>query len=130
MMIEPGITQLDKCVDSRYTLVSMVAKRARMVGTEQKSTKEGMDVKDLKDLYFDKPVTVAVQEIAKGRVGYVRSEALRLAERYEQEKYAAIHSYVEQETGSVVESDESVESGPDDNGITYGETIVEHEFQD
>lgn len=124
MMIEPGITQLDKCVDSRYTLVSMAAKRARMVGTEQKAEKEEMDVKDLKDLYFDKPVTVAVQEIAKGRVGYVRSEALKLAERYEQEKYAAIHNYVEQETGAIEETE------PDENGITYGETIVEHEFDD
>ena len=28
MMTKPGITELDRCVDSRYTLVSVVAKRA------------------------------------------------------------------------------------------------------
>lgn len=126
MMIEPGITQLDKCVDSRYTLVSMASKRARMVGDEQNVEKQKMDPKELKDLYFDKPVTVAVQEIAVGKVGYVRSEALKQAERYEQEKYAAIHNYVEHETGA---ADDDAE-GPDENGITYGETIVEHEFND
>ena len=128
MMIEPGITQLDKCVDSRYTVVSMASKRARMVGDEQNVEKQKMDPKELKDLYFDKPVTVAVQEIASGKVGYVRSEALKQAERYEQEKYAAIHNYVEHETGA--EDDEAEAEGPDENGITYGETIVEHEFND
>ncbi len=28
MMIKPGISDLSKCVDSRYTLVTMAAKRA------------------------------------------------------------------------------------------------------
>lgn len=126
MMIEPGITQLDKCVDSRYTLVSMASKRARMVGDEQKTEKQKMDPKELKDLYFDKPVTVAVQEIAEGKIGYVRSEALKQAELYEQEKYAAIHNYVEHETGAGnTDTDD-----PDENGITYGETIVEPDFND
>lgn len=127
MMIEPGITELDKCVDSRYTLVSMASKRARMVGEEQKEDKEKMDPKELKDKYFDKPVTVAVQEIANGKVGYVRSEALKLAERYEQEKYEAIHNYVESETGA--SEDESMPTENED-GVTYGEKIVEHEFYD
>ena len=31
MMIKPGISELSKCVDSRYTLVTMAAKRARMI---------------------------------------------------------------------------------------------------
>ena len=122
MMIEPGITSLDKCVDSRYTLVSMASKRARMVGNEQNAAKENIDPKELKDMYFDKPVTVAVQEIAAGKIGYVRSEALKLAERYEQEKYDAIHNYVEQETGAISKSSE--------DGVTYGDTIVEPEFND
>lgn len=127
MMIEPGITELDKCVDSRYTLVSMASKRARMVGNEQKEEKLNMDPKDLKDKYFDKPVTVAVQEIASGKVGYVRSEALKLAERYEQEKYEAIHNYVENENAV---DENGAEGTGNDDGVTYGETIVEHEFYD
>ena len=125
MMIEPGITQLDKCVDSRYTLVSMASKRARMIGDEQKASKEGIDPKELKDVVYEKPVTIAVEEIAMGKVGYVRSEALRIAERYEREKYDAISHYVENEMGA-----HSNLSGPDENGVTYGETIIEHEFND
>ena len=35
MMIKPGISDLSKCVDSRYTLVTMAAKRARMIGEER-----------------------------------------------------------------------------------------------
>jgi DNA-directed RNA polymerase subunit omega len=124
MMIEPGITMLDKCVDSRYTLVSMAAKRARMVGTEQAHEKEGKDPKELKDVYFDKPVTVAVQEIASGKVGYVRSESLKKAELYEKEKYEALSNYVENEGNNSSESEES------EDGVVYGENIVEHEFYD
>ena len=37
MMIKPGISDLSKCVDSRYTLVTMAAKRARMIGDFQRS---------------------------------------------------------------------------------------------
>lgn len=60
MMIEPGISELQKSVDSRYTLVVMAAKRARMLGT-----KTGEDA-------VQKPVSDAVREIADGKVGYVR----------------------------------------------------------
>lgn len=87
MMVKPGITTLDKCVDSRYTLVAMAAKRARMVGKEQHD--------GLVDSRSDKPVTVAVNEIANGKVGYVRSEAIHKAQEWEAEKFAAIESLSE-----------------------------------
>lgn len=63
MMIKPGISELSRCVDSRYTLVTMAAKRARMIGenSEEAKTDESL-----------KPVSKAVQEIAEGRVSYVR----------------------------------------------------------
>lgn len=63
MMTKPGITALSKCVDSRYTLVTMAAKRARMIAKEHEGLAENGD---------EKPVTVAIQEIAEGKVGYVR----------------------------------------------------------
>lgn len=66
MMIKPGITTLSKCVDSRYTLVTMAAKRARMLGAEMNSAEEGAPVDTRK------PVSIAVDEIASGKVGYVR----------------------------------------------------------
>ena len=51
MMIKPGISELSKCVDSRYTLVTMAAKRARMIGEERMH---------YMDAYGDeKPVSVA-----------------------------------------------------------------------
>ena len=82
MMTEPGITKLDKCVDSRYTLAIMTAKRARMIG---KAMHDGLTDND-----GEKPVSTAVNEIADGRVGYVRSEEIRKAKEWEEEKFAAI----------------------------------------
>ena len=66
MMTKPGITTLSKCVDSRYTLVTMAAKRARMLGREMNEAPEGTPVDTRK------PVSIAVDEIASGTVGYVR----------------------------------------------------------
>ena len=65
IMIKPGITALSKCVDSRYTLVTMVAKRARMIG----SSGEGLVPCNSK-----KSVSIAVEEVASGKVGYIRRE--------------------------------------------------------
>lgn len=66
MMIKPGINALSSCADSRYTLVTMAAKRARMLGENG----EGLVPCDI-----NKPVSVAVAEIAAGKVGYVRHDA-------------------------------------------------------
>ena len=85
MMIKPGITELSRCVDSRYTLVSMAAKRARMIG-EKTEENDG-------DFVTAKPVSIAADEISQGKIGYVRSEAIKAAEEYEAEKAAAIQSY-------------------------------------
>ena len=85
MMIKPGITELSRCVDSRYTLVSMAAKRARMIG-------ENTEEKDGK-FATTKPVSIAADEISQGKIGYVRSEDIKAAEEYEAEKAAAILSY-------------------------------------
>lgn len=61
MMIKPGITELSKKVDSRYTLVSMAAKRVRMLGNS-----EELELEDIK------PIAKAVEEIADGKVQYTR----------------------------------------------------------
>ncbi len=90
MMIKPGITELDRCVDSRYTLVSMVAKRARMIGLERKAAEDEAADGGGYDPTLEKPVTQAVNEIADGVVGYVRSEAIEKAKEYEEEKFEAI----------------------------------------
>ena len=65
MMIKPGISELSRCVDSRYTLVTMAAKRARMIGE---------DADALAAVESKKAVSVAVSEIASGKVGYTRAK--------------------------------------------------------
>lgn len=100
MMTKPGITELDKFVDSRYTLVSMVAKRARMIGT-QRRLDEVMN-NATSNAKQEKPVTQAVNEITEGVVGYIRSEAVEKAREYEQERMDAI-SHLENDTVEVAE---------------------------
>ena len=63
MMIKPGISELSRCVDSRYTLVTMAAKRARMLGENSEEVKTADSIK---------PVSKAVHEIAEGKVSYTR----------------------------------------------------------
>lgn len=90
MMIKPGITELSRYVDSRYTLVSMAAKRARMISEEQNNA-------EIYDAKADKPVTIAVNEISRGKVGYVRSESIKKAKEWEKEKAENMNSMLESE---------------------------------
>lgn len=100
MMTKPGITELDKYVDSRYTLVSMVAKRARMISAKRNEEEQnGTFIAN--DENMEKAVTTAVNEITDGVVGYVRSEAIDKARQYEQDKINAI---------SMLESEQAAEN--------------------
>jgi len=64
-MIEPSINKLMEKVDSRYTLVVAVAKRARQLtdGSEK-----------LTHINSDKPVTVATNELCEGKITYMRNK--------------------------------------------------------
>ncbi|NLY43585.1 MAG: DNA-directed RNA polymerase subunit omega [Clostridiaceae bacterium] len=64
-MIYPPINKLIEKVDSRYTLVVVTAKRARMVA---------QGAPKLVDINSDKPVTIAVNEIAEGKITYSRNK--------------------------------------------------------
>lgn len=63
MIIKPGISTLEKCVDDgcRYVLVTVAAKRARMLAKEDTC---------LVSCESDNPVTKAVTELASGKIGY------------------------------------------------------------
>ncbi len=63
MMIKPGISALEKCVEDgcRYILVTMAAKRARMLGKNDDCT-VACD--------SENPVSKAVMEISCGKIGY------------------------------------------------------------
>lgn len=62
-MRQPTLDELMEKVDSRYTLVVVAAKRARLL-TERES--------DRADEAKDKPVTTALKEIALNKVTYHR----------------------------------------------------------
>ncbi len=97
MMIKPGINALSSCADSRYTLVTMAAKRARMIGEKG----EGLVPSEVK-----KPVSIAVAEIAAGKVGYIRHEQKNNNETdsaYDDFITAANGNLIVDEDGNVVE---------------------------
>ena len=59
----PGVSELKKRTDSVYTLVELVAKRARqLVDTENQ----------IYDADTDKPLHIAIQEVARGQLTYHR----------------------------------------------------------
>ena len=66
MMLEPPMNQLLKQVPSRYLLVNVVAQRSRQVATEAEDAGISLE---------DKPVTIAIREVADGKVSMDREEA-------------------------------------------------------
>ena len=69
MMIKPGISSLEKCVEDgcRYVLVTVAAKRARMLGKKDSSS---MINECMVQCDSDNPVTQAIAEISAGKVSY------------------------------------------------------------
>lgn len=65
MMLEPPMNQLLKQVPSRYMLVNVVAQRARQVASEAEEAGLSLD---------DKPVTIAIREVADGKLDLEREE--------------------------------------------------------
>ncbi len=66
MMLEPSIYDLLKEVPSRYMLVNVVAHRARQIASKAEDEGDPLD---------EKPVTLALKEVATGAVEPVREEA-------------------------------------------------------
>ncbi len=67
-MLYPSINELLEKVDSRYTLVVVVAKRARQIIDEDKLEAESCS---------KKPVSIATQEIFEEKIVYKRGKELR-----------------------------------------------------
>ncbi|MDT8901514.1 DNA-directed RNA polymerase subunit omega [Anaeroselena agilis] len=65
-MIHPSLDTLVDKVDSKYTLVVLAAKRAREIMDGEES---------LVDSRSNKPVTVALEEVAQGRIVYERTKS-------------------------------------------------------
>jgi len=58
-MLYPPVADLLKNVDSRYLLVNVVAQRARQIAVEAEALQEELP---------EKPVTLAIQEVADGKL--------------------------------------------------------------
>ena len=58
-MLYPPVADLLKNVDSRYLLVNLVAHRARQIAAESEALQEELP---------EKPVTLAIQEEAEGKL--------------------------------------------------------------
>ena len=58
-MLYPPVADMLKNVDSRYLLVNVVAQRARVISDEAEAFGEELT---------DKPVTLAIREVAEGKL--------------------------------------------------------------
>lgn len=59
MMLYPAMNKLTANVPNRYLLVNVVARRARQIARQAEDLGEKLDVK---------PVTLAIQEVADGKI--------------------------------------------------------------
>ncbi len=58
-MLYPPVAELLKNINSRYLLVNVVARRARVLAAEAEANGESL---------ADKPVTLAIREVADGQL--------------------------------------------------------------
>ena len=58
-MLYPPVADLLKDMKSRYLLVNVVANRARVISDEAEALQEELE---------DKPVTMAIREVAEGKL--------------------------------------------------------------
>lgn len=59
MMLYPAMNELTQYVPNRYMLVNVVARRARQIADTAEDLGERLD---------EKPVTMAIREVAEGRL--------------------------------------------------------------
>ena len=59
MMLYPAMNKLTEHVPNRYMMVNVVARRARQIAEEAERTGEHLQ---------EKPVTMAINEVAEGRL--------------------------------------------------------------
>lgn len=65
MMLYPAMNKLTSNIPNRYLLVNVVARRARQISQEAEDAGEKMDVK---------PVTLAIQEVADGKLSVAAAD--------------------------------------------------------
>ena len=79
MMIEPRIERLLEVADSKYTLVTVAAKRSRQINAYFSQLGEGISEQTPPQVPLNperapKTLSIALQEISEDRVDYERTE--------------------------------------------------------
>ncbi|MCI9055644.1 MAG: DNA-directed RNA polymerase subunit omega [Oscillospiraceae bacterium] len=67
MMLYPAMNKLTANVPNRYLLVNVVARRARQIAQTAEDADQKMD---------EKPVTLAIQEVAEGKVSVAAADVV------------------------------------------------------
>lgn len=65
MMLDPPMNKLLEQIPSRYMLVNVVAQRARQIASDAEMNEISLD---------DKPVTLAIREVAEGKAAVQAEE--------------------------------------------------------
>lgn len=67
MMLYPAMNKLTANIPNRYLLVNVVARRARQIAQTAEDADQKMD---------EKPVTLAIQEVAEGKVSVAAADVV------------------------------------------------------
>jgi DNA-directed RNA polymerase subunit omega len=75
-MMDPAVEELLERVDSKFTLVTLAAKRARQVNSYFNQLGEGLGaiVPPQVTSVSRKPLTIALEEVAADKATYIRTE--------------------------------------------------------
>ena len=66
MMLYPAMSVLNSYIPNRYMLVTVVSRRSRQIAEEAEANGTRLD---------EKPVTMAINEVAEGKLSAVQDEA-------------------------------------------------------
>ena len=74
MMLYPAMSKLNSYIPNRYMLVNVVARRARQIAEAAEEIGEPLE---------EKPVTLAINEVAEGRLDAGSTDLMRAEEEQE-----------------------------------------------
>ena len=122
-MISPDIKDLMRNMDSRYTLVVTAAKRARQLTA---------GAEPLTRFQSDKTVTLAIHEIAEGKVDYFRATSImpELAGKGEREYGRRRDYFLYDETGDFDDGDDTDGDDRGASGSVFYDYTAEGEDAD
>ncbi len=80
-LVTPNIEDLMSRVDSRFTLVTLASRRARQINSYFNQLGEGIGraIPPQVSTTARKPLSIAFEEIAEGKIGYERVDPAELA---------------------------------------------------